>query len=78
MPWWETLLVVAPLSLIVIGGLLGGIVGGSAAIGNMQIARRPLAPLTKVLVMLGVVIAAYVVFYIVYVFFVALLRASTS
>ena len=76
MPWWETLLVVAPLSLIFIGGLIGGVIGGSAAVINMQVARREVPPLTKALVMLGVVFAGYVAFFVLYALLVAALRPS--
>ena len=76
MPWWQTLLVVAPLSLIFIGGLIGGVIGGSASVINIQIARRQNPPITKTLVMLGVVFAAYVVFFVLYAVLVAALRPT--
>jgi hypothetical protein len=38
--WWQIVLVVLPLTLIGIGGALGGLVGGAAAGANTALARR--------------------------------------
>ena len=65
MPWWEIVLVVLPLSLFVVGGLIGGIVGAVAALGNTYVARSQLSTALKVVVILGVLVAAYVAWFIV-------------
>jgi hypothetical protein len=65
MPWWEIVLIVLPLGLFVVGGLLGGIIGAVAALGNTYIARSRLSTALKVVVMLGVLVAAYVAWFIV-------------
>jgi hypothetical protein len=52
-----------PITLIPIGGLLGGATGAAALALNLWIAKRTFETPIKVLVMIGVVVAAYVVFF---------------
>jgi hypothetical protein len=52
-----------PITLIPIGGLLGGATGAAALALNLWIAKRSLETPIKALVMIGVVVAAYVVFF---------------
>ncbi|HXB04831.1 MAG TPA: hypothetical protein VNY77_08195 [Candidatus Angelobacter sp.] len=61
--WWELVLIFLPITLIPIGGLLGGATGGAALALNLWIAKRSLETPIKVLVMVGVVVAAYVIFF---------------
>jgi hypothetical protein len=61
--WWELVLIFLPITLIPIGGLLGGATGGAALAMNLWIAKRTLATPNKVVLMIGVVVGAYVVFF---------------
>jgi hypothetical protein len=61
--WWELVLIFLPITLIPIGGLLGGATGGAALALNLWIAKRSFETPIKVVVMIGVVVAAYVIFF---------------
>jgi hypothetical protein len=61
--WWELVLIFLPITLIPIGGLLGGATGGAALAFNLWIAKKSLETPIKVVVMVGVVVAAYVIFF---------------
>jgi len=63
--WWQTLLVLVPLSTLFIGGLIGGVIGALGALANLRIARAGLPAAAKVAVMLGVGVVCYVVLFIV-------------
>jgi hypothetical protein len=59
--WWELVLVLAPLVLLVLGGLLGGVIGAVALLSNLAIARRPMSPGVKVALMVAIIFIAYTV-----------------
>lgn len=63
--WWELVLVFIPLSLVVLGGLIGGVVGAIALLSNLAIARRPIASGVKVAAMIAIIVAAYLVAFII-------------
>jgi hypothetical protein len=63
--WWQMVLAVAPLALIFFGGLLGGLCGAAAAVANIRIAKGSTPAGVKELIMVGVDVAAVVVWYIV-------------
>lgn len=63
--WWQTLLVLVPLSTLFIGGLIGGVIGALGAFGNLRIARAGLPAVVQVLLMLGVGVVCYVVLFVV-------------
>lgn len=63
--WWEIVLVVIPLGLVILGGLIGAVLGILGLIANLQIARRVASPGLRALAMIGVVIACYVIIFIV-------------
>jgi len=64
MPWWGYVLALAPFSLVVIGGLIGGVAGAVGAVTNIQILRTQqpagLKVLYCLLVIAGVTIAYFV------------------
>ena len=64
MPWWTVLLIVLPLSLVGIGGLIGALLGALAALGNTYVARSRLTTPAKVAAMLGLLAAAYAVWFL--------------
>jgi hypothetical protein len=78
MPWWQIFLIVLPLSLVAVGALVGGILGALAAIGNTYVARSSLSTPVKVVVMLGLTVAAYAVWLILALAISAALRSATS
>lgn len=78
MPWWQIFLIVLPLSLVAIGALVGGILGALAALGNTYVARSRLSTPVKVLVMLGLLVAAYAVWLALVLALSAALRSATS
>lgn len=61
LPWWQIVLAVLPLSLVLIGGLVGGLTGAVGAIGNLAIARSRLSPALKAGLMIGVTVLCYIV-----------------
>ena len=78
MQWWEILLVVLPLSLIFIGGLIGGVFGALGSIANTYVARSGLSPAARVGLMIGILVADYLLFFIVELLIFAALRSATS
>jgi hypothetical protein len=54
-----------PVGLIPLGGLIGGLFGGAAVAINLGLARRPLGAGLQAAAMLGVAVAAYVVWFVV-------------
>ena len=68
---------VLPLTLIGIGGFIGATLGALAALGNVYVARSRLSVSTKVLVMLGLLVAAYVVWLLVALAVTSAIRSST-
>jgi hypothetical protein len=58
--WWELVLVLIPLGLLVLGGLVGGVTGAIALLSNLAVARRPIAPGIKVALMIAIIFIAYV------------------
>ena len=63
--WWQYLLVILPLTALLIGGLIGGVLGGLGGLGNLRIARSGMPTVAKVFLMLGVAVVVYVVLFIV-------------
>ncbi|MEU1536941.1 hypothetical protein ABZ461_02215 [Actinacidiphila glaucinigra] len=62
LPPWQVGGAILPLVLIVVGGLLGGLAGGAATMINLKIARSGLSSAVKALAMVGVVLAAAIVY----------------
>jgi hypothetical protein len=58
-------LTLLPIGLIFIGGLFGGLIGAIGLIVNLSLARRQIAAGLKVVAMMGIVAASYVVYLIV-------------
>jgi hypothetical protein len=63
--WWEFVLVILPFLLFAIAGLVGGVVGAIGLLSNLAIAHRPLSPGLKLVAMIGVVVACYVVTFVI-------------
>ena len=61
---WQTLLAVLPLTLVGVGGLIGGAIGAVAAVVNVKLARTGLATAPKALVMVLVDVVAVVVYFV--------------
>jgi hypothetical protein len=61
LPWWQIVLAVLPLTLLAIGGLIGGLAGALGTIGNLAIARSGLSTGLKVALMIGVTVLCYIV-----------------
>jgi sterol desaturase/sphingolipid hydroxylase (fatty acid hydroxylase superfamily) len=59
--WWELVLVLAPLGLLVLGGLVGGVIGAVALLANLAVARRPMSAGIKVALMVAIIFIAYTV-----------------
>jgi len=56
-------LIFLPIMLLPIGGVLGGATGGAALALNLWIAKKSFSTATKVVVMVAVVAASYVIFF---------------
>jgi hypothetical protein len=63
--WWELLLVLLPLGLVLLGGLTGGIFGAVAILSNLAIARRPFSSPAKAAMMIAIVVLAYLIVYVI-------------
>jgi hypothetical protein len=61
--WWQGLLSLLPLVLGAIGGALGAAIGVAGLFANLAIARKQFGTPLKVLAMVGVVLASYLVFF---------------
>ncbi|GII59076.1 hypothetical protein Pth03_74650 [Planotetraspora thailandica] len=61
--WWQLVLSVLPIALLGLGGALGGAIGAAGVLANLSIARKQFGTPLKVLAMVGVVIASYLVFF---------------
>lgn len=59
-PAWETVLSLAPIGLVAIGGLIGGAFGGGGVAANMAISRSDLRPAVRVTAMVAVLAVAAV------------------
>jgi hypothetical protein len=62
--WWELALVLMPL-VVGIGGLIGGLVGVLGMASNLWVARRSLPTEARIAVMIGVLVASVVVWFLV-------------
>lgn len=76
MLWWEKVLVILPLTLLGIGGLIGGLFGGGASAINTTIARSSLSAAARASLMVGVAIAAYVLYFVAAAIIFTALRSS--
>jgi hypothetical protein len=63
--WWQLLLVVLPFGLVLLGGLIGGVFGAIAILTNLAIARRPYSSLRQAAMMIGIVVLAYLIVYVI-------------
>ncbi|MEV4612879.1 hypothetical protein AB0K43_09780 [Kitasatospora sp. NPDC049258] len=59
---WQLLLTLVPLALLFIGGAIGGAIGAVALFTNATVAKKPFATPVKAALMVGVVVAAFVVY----------------
>ncbi|MEU8616425.1 hypothetical protein [Streptomyces sp. NPDC048623] len=59
---WQKVLAALPLALIAVGGMIGGALGALAMLTNVKIARTQLSTPVKVIAMLGVALAALIVY----------------
>lgn len=78
MQWWEIVLAILPLSLIVLGGLTGAVFGVLASFINLRISRSLMSTATKALLMIGVDIAAAVLYVIAAVILLAAVRSAAG
>jgi hypothetical protein len=76
MQWWEIVLTLLPLGLIIIGGLIGAVFGVIGAIINVYIARSRMTVPVRGFVMLGVVLGAYLLWFIVGLLILAAIKPS--
>jgi hypothetical protein len=54
-----------PFALVILGGAVGGLVAALGVLVNLAVVRQPLSTVVKALVMVGVLVAAVVVWVIV-------------
>ena len=60
-PMWVLVFAIACLALVFIGGLIGGIFGVLGSMACVAVAKRPMPTLVKMLICLGISIAAWVI-----------------
>jgi hypothetical protein len=63
--WWQSVLAVAPVALIFVGGLVGGACGVAAMLANIKIARSGLSAGLKAVTMIAVGGLAVVAWFII-------------
>jgi len=61
LPWWLIVLAILPLSLIVLGGLIGAVIGVLGSLVNLAVARSGMSTAVKVIALVGITVACYVV-----------------
>ena len=61
LPWWQIALAILPMTLIAIGGLIGGLVGAVGTLANLSVARSSTSPAIKAVAMIGITVGCYVV-----------------
>lgn len=74
--WWEKVLVALPLTLVPIGGLIGGLCGAGASVLNTRIARSGMSVAVRASLMLAVTVAAYIAYFIIASIIVAAIRPA--
>lgn len=72
--WYEWLLVLLPASVIAIGGALGGLVGGLGIMINMKLWKKPYAFWVKVLLVLGITLTCFLVYFVLGLLFMLLIK----
>lgn len=63
--WWQLVLSIAPVLLLPVGGAIGGAIGAAGVFVNLSLARKPFRTPIKLLAMVGVVLAAYLGYFLV-------------
>jgi hypothetical protein len=63
--WWEIMLSLLPVTLVGVGGLIGGLFGAVGLMINLNLAKRRLGVGLEVMAMLGVSVAAFVLYFVV-------------
>ncbi|MFD5619990.1 hypothetical protein [Streptomyces yangpuensis] len=63
--WWQLVLSLVPILLLLVGGAIGGLIGAAGLLSNLSLARKPFGTPVKVLAMLGVVFASYLCYFLV-------------
>ena len=61
--WYDYVLIILPIGLVGIGGIIGGVCGAMGAYFNTQVARLPLPAPLRILIALGVTLAAAAVWF---------------
>jgi hypothetical protein len=72
LPKWQLALVIIPLTLVSIGGLIGGVIGALGMVANLKLARTTLATGPKALAMAAVMVAPYIAYFVLAVLFLQL------
>lgn len=60
---WQLLLSLLPATLLAVGGAVGGGIGVAGVFANLSLARKQIGTPLKVLVMIGVLVASYLVYF---------------
>ncbi|MFD6553487.1 hypothetical protein [Streptomyces sp. NPDC058398] len=63
--WWQLVLSIVPMLLMLVGGAIGGVIGATGLFANLSLARKPFGTPAKLLAMLGVVVATYLGYFLV-------------
>ncbi|RKT02184.1 hypothetical protein BX286_0050 [Streptomyces sp. 3211.6] len=63
--WWQLVLSIVPILLLPFGGLIGGAFGAAGLFVNLSLARKPFGTPAKLLAMVGLVLGAYLGYFIV-------------
>ena len=78
MQWWEIVLALVPLSLIILGGLIGAAFGVLASFINLRISRSLMSTATKALLMIGVDVTAALLYVIAAIILLAAVRSAAG
>ncbi len=78
MQWWEIVLAILPLSLIILGGVIGAVFGVLASFINLRISRSVMSTASKAMLMIGVDVAAAVLYVIAAIILLAAVRSAAG
>ena|SRR5690606_10634191 len=67
--WYQYIIALLPMTMIIVGGLLGGVIGAVASLFNLQLFRTEGSDGMKYLKVIGTTVFAFILYFVVFEFF---------